>query len=116
MGGSARRNECTPALWRALLGVEKTSSKSSSSKRKRASWSFMCGRRGRRRAAADICGARAGWCDRGERWLAWASRSRLDTFVVLGRKGRFGFHGPEPHIALAMLNLGGYRPALPSRT
>jgi transposase len=83
-----------------------------------------------------------------ECWLTWASRSRLDSFVVLGRKVRrhltaihaalqegmsnalvesvntkirlitriaFGFHGPEPLIALAMLNLGGYRPALPGR-
>jgi transposase len=83
-----------------------------------------------------------------DRWLAWAARSRLGTFVVLGRKIRrhlpaihaaldeqvsnalvesvntkirlltrvaFGFHGPEPLIALAMLNLGGYRPALPGR-
>lgn len=83
-----------------------------------------------------------------DQWLAWASRSRLDTFVVLARKIRrhlpaihaaleqgisnalvesvntkirlitrvaFGFHGPEPLIALAMLNLGGYRPDLPGR-
>lgn len=82
------------------------------------------------------------------RWLSWASRSRLDTFVVLARKIRrhlpaihatleegmsnalvesvntkirlltrvaFGFHGPAPLIALAMLNLGGYRPDLPGR-
>jgi hypothetical protein len=27
----------------------------------------------------------------------------------------FGFAGPEPLIALAMLNLGGHRPALPGR-
>lgn len=83
------------------------------------------------------------------RWLAWASRSRLDAFVALGRKIRrhlgaihasleeglsnglvesvntkirlltrvaFGFHGPDPLIALAMLNLGGYRPDLPGRS
>ena len=84
-----------------------------------------------------------------DRWLSWASRSRLPTFVVLARKVRknlpaihaaleegmsnalvesvntkirlltrvaFGFHGPEPLIALALLNLGGYRPDLPGRT
>ena len=83
-----------------------------------------------------------------DRWLSWASRSRLDPFVGLARKIRrhlpairaaldqgmsnalvesantkirlltriaFGFHGPEPLIALAMLNLGGYRPDLPGR-
>lgn len=83
-----------------------------------------------------------------DRWLSWASRSRIDTFVVLAQKIRrhlpaihaaleegmsnalvesvntkirlitrvaFGFHGPEPLIALAMLNLGGYRPDLPHR-
>jgi transposase len=84
-----------------------------------------------------------------DRWLSWASRSRIETFVLLARKIRrhlpaihatlekqmsnalvesvntkirlltrvaFGFHGPEPLIALAMLNLGGYRPDLPGRT
>ncbi|PSL03280.1 transposase, partial [Haloactinopolyspora alba] len=84
-----------------------------------------------------------------QQWLAWASRSRINVFVVLGRKIRrhlpaihatltermsnaivesvntkirlltrvaFGFHGPEPLIALTMLNLGGYRPNLPGRT
>lgn len=84
-----------------------------------------------------------------DRWLSWASRSRIETFVLLARKVRrhlsaihatldeqmsnalvesvntkirlltrvaFGFHGPEPLIALAMLNLGGYRPDLPGRT
>ena len=83
-----------------------------------------------------------------DRWLSWASRSRIEPFVLLARKIRrhlpaihasleesmsnalvesvntkirlitrvaFGFHGPEPLIALAMLNLGGYRPDLPGR-
>ena len=83
-----------------------------------------------------------------DRWLAWASRSRIGPFVDLARKIRrhraaihaaldenmsnalvesvntkirlltrvaFGFHGPQPLIALAMLNLGGYRPDLPGR-
>lgn len=83
-----------------------------------------------------------------DRWLARASRSRLEAFVALGRKVRrylgtihavleeglsnelvesvnteirlltrvaFGFHGPEPLVASAMLNLGGYRPGLPGR-
>lgn len=84
-----------------------------------------------------------------ERWLSWASRCRIETFVLLAAKIRrhlpaihatlaeglsnarvesantkirllarvaFGFHGPEPLIALAMLSLGGYRPDLPGRT
>lgn len=84
-----------------------------------------------------------------DRWLAWAQRCRIDTYVLLGQKIRrhlpaihaaldegisnalvesvntkirlltriaFGFHGPEPLIALAMLHLGGYRPDLPGRT
>lgn len=36
-------------------------------------------------------------------------RIRLLTRVA------FGFHGPQPLIALAMLSLGGYRPPLPGR-
>lgn len=84
-----------------------------------------------------------------DRWLSWAARCRIETFVLLARKIRrhlpaihatldegmsnarvesantkirlltrvaFGFHGPEPLIALAMLSLGGYRPDLPGRT
>ena len=84
-----------------------------------------------------------------DRWLAWASPSRLNTFVVLARKIRrhllaihaalkegmsnalvesvntkirlltrvaFGFHGPEPLIALALLALGPNKPTLPART
>jgi len=83
-----------------------------------------------------------------DKWLAWARRCRIDTFVELGKKIRrnlpaihaaldeqlsnaivesvntkirlitrvaFGFHGPEPLIALAMLSLGGYKPPLPGR-
>ena len=83
-----------------------------------------------------------------DRWLSWAVRCRIDTFVELGRKIRrhrpqieaairedlsnalvestntkirvltrvaFGFHSAEALIALAMLNLGGYRPELPGR-
>jgi transposase len=82
------------------------------------------------------------------KWLAWASRSRIPQFIELGRKIRhyrpgieaalrnslsngliesvntklraiaraaFGFHGPEPMIALGMLALGGLRPSLPGR-
>jgi len=81
-------------------------------------------------------------------WLAWASRSRLPSFVELARKIRrhrrsidnmlehdlsnalvestntkirllmrmaFGFRNTDALIALAMLALGGYRPALPGR-
>ena len=84
-----------------------------------------------------------------ERWLAWASRSRLAAFVELARRIRrhrqaidatlthglsnalvestntkirlltrvaFGFHGPEPLIALALLALGPNKPTLPGRT
>ena len=83
-----------------------------------------------------------------DRWLSWARRCRIPSFVALAAKiGRhlcaihatleermsnaltesintkirlitrvaFGFHGPQPLIALAMLNLGGYRPELPGR-
>ena len=83
-----------------------------------------------------------------DRWLAWASRSRLAPFVELARRVRrhrqaidatldhglsnalvessntkirlltrvaFGFHGPQPLIALALLALGPQRPALPGR-
>jgi transposase len=84
-----------------------------------------------------------------DRWLAWARRSRLPSFVHLAKritKHReaieaslehglsqgliestntkirlltriaFGFHGPEPLIALAMLALGSHPPQLPGRT
>jgi len=83
-----------------------------------------------------------------ERWISWARRSRIESFVELQRRiiryrpaihasldhglsqGRveaintkirlltrlaFGFHSPEPLIALAMLALGGHRPVLPGR-
>jgi len=83
-----------------------------------------------------------------DRWISWARRSRLPSFVELQQrivKNRaaidaaldsalsnarieatntrirlltriaFGFHGPEPLIALAMLSLGGHAPPLPGR-
>ncbi len=84
-----------------------------------------------------------------DRWLSWARRSQLPSFVVLaGRIARhrqaidanlehglsqgliestntkirlltriaFGFHGPQPLIALALLALGSHPPQLPGRT
>jgi transposase len=39
-----------------------------------------------------------------------------NTKIRLLSRIAFGFHGPEPLIALAMLSLGGYRPQLPGRT
>jgi transposase len=84
-----------------------------------------------------------------DRWLSWARRSRLPSFVRLGQRIvtyratinntlehdlsnaliestntkirlltriAFGFRSAEALIALAMLSLGGYRPALPGRT
>jgi transposase len=81
-----------------------------------------------------------------DRWISWARRSRLHSFVALQQRISrhrkeiltaidhrlsngliesvnskirlitriaFGFHGPEPLIALAMLSLGGQPPALP---
>jgi transposase len=83
-----------------------------------------------------------------DRWISWARRSRLPSFIELQRrivKHRtaidaaldsglsnalieatntkirlltriaYGFHGPQPLIALALLSLGGHRPALPGR-
>ena len=84
-----------------------------------------------------------------DRWLSWARRSQLPSFVVLANKITrhrqaidanlehglsqgliestntkirlltriaFGFHGPQPLIALAMLALGSHPPQLPGRT
>ena len=39
-----------------------------------------------------------------------------NTKIRLLTRVAFGFHGPEPLIALAMLSLGGHRPALPGRS
>lgn len=83
-----------------------------------------------------------------EDWIAWARRSRIESFVKLQRtivsykteilasiehgmsngliesvntkirlitRMAFGFASPQALIALAMLNLGGHRPALPGR-
>jgi transposase len=83
-----------------------------------------------------------------KRWLSWAQRCRLPSFVQLRRRIltyrdqieatlehrlnqgliestntkirlltriAFGFHGPKPLIALALLALGGYPPRLPGR-
>jgi transposase len=84
-----------------------------------------------------------------DRWLSWARRSQLESFVYLAKKITrhreaieanlehglsqgliestntkirlltriaFGFHGPQPLIALAMLALGSHPPQLPGRT
>ena len=84
-----------------------------------------------------------------DRWLSWARRSQLPSFIHLAKritKHReaieanlehglsqgliestntkirlltriaFGFHGPQPLIALAMLALGSHPPRLPGRT
>ena len=84
-----------------------------------------------------------------DRWLSWARRSQLESFIHLAKritKHRqaidanlehglsqgliestntqirlltriaFGFHGPQPVIALAMLALGSHPPQLPGRT
>ena len=84
-----------------------------------------------------------------DRWLSWARRSRMQSYVELARKITkhrqaidhaldsgvsngliestntkirlltriaFGFHGPEPLIALALLALGSHPPVLPGRT
>ena len=84
-----------------------------------------------------------------DRWLAWASRSRLRAFIELAARIRrhrpaidatlehqlsnaiaestntkirlitrvaFGFHGPDPLIALALLAFGSHPPVLPGRT
>ncbi len=83
-----------------------------------------------------------------DRWLSWAQRSQIPSFVDLGRKIKrhraaidnnldsglsqgliestntkirlltriaFGFKGPEPLIALALLALGSHPPVLPGR-
>lgn len=83
-----------------------------------------------------------------DRWISWARRCRLPSFVKLARRVvrnreaiiasiehglsnalvesmntkirlivrmAFGFHSAEAIIALAMLSLGGHRPALPTR-
>jgi transposase len=83
-----------------------------------------------------------------DRWICWARRCRLPSFVKLARRVvrhreaivasiehglsnalvesmntkirlivriAFGFHSAEAIIALAIIGLGGYRPALPTR-
>lgn len=40
----------------------------------------------------------------------------VNTKIRLISRVTFGFRSPEALIALAMLNLGGHRPALPGRT
>ena len=83
-----------------------------------------------------------------DRWLSWARRSQLESFVHLAKRITnhrdainanlehglsqgliestntkirlltriaFGFHGPEPLIALALLALGSHPPQLPGR-
>lgn len=83
-----------------------------------------------------------------DRWIAWAQRCRIPSFVALAKRIRahrttinatldhglsqgliestntkirvlhrmaFGFRHPDALIALAMLALGGHRPALPNR-
>lgn len=50
-----------------------------------------------------------------EHGLSNARTESVNTRVRLITRVAFGFHGPEPVIALALLALGGYRPALPGR-
>ncbi|SEB27184.1 MULTISPECIES: ISL3 family transposase, partial [unclassified Mycobacterium] len=83
-----------------------------------------------------------------DRWISWARRCRIESFVLLQQRVTrhrtqilaaiehglsngliesvntkirlitrvaYGFATPEPLIALAMLTLGGHRPALPGR-
>ncbi|MDG5779772.1 transposase, partial [Mycolicibacterium fortuitum] len=83
-----------------------------------------------------------------DKWVCWARRCRIESFVLLQQRitrhrtqilasiehglsngliesantkirllvrMAFGFAAPEPLIALAMLTLGGHRPALPGR-
>jgi transposase len=84
-----------------------------------------------------------------DRWLSWARRSQLESFIHLAKRitkhrqaidanlehglsqgliestntkirlltrVAFGFHGPQPVIALALLALGSHPPQLPGRT
>ncbi len=50
-----------------------------------------------------------------EHGLSNALVESVNTKIRLLTRIAFGFHGPEPLIALAMLTLGGHRPALPGR-
>jgi transposase len=47
--------------------------------------------------------------------LSNARTEAVNTRIRLITRVAFGFHGPQPLIALAMLSLGGYRPPLPGR-
>ena len=51
-----------------------------------------------------------------EEGMSNARVESANTKIRLLTRIAFGFHGPEPLIALAMLSLGGYRPDLPGRT
>jgi transposase len=51
-----------------------------------------------------------------EHGLSNALVESTNTKIRLHTRIAFGFHGPEPLIALAMLALGGHRPVLPGRT
>jgi transposase len=50
-----------------------------------------------------------------EHGLSNARIEAVNTRIRLLTRIAFGFHGPKPLVALAMLSLGGYRPALPGR-
>ena len=50
-----------------------------------------------------------------EQGMSNALVESTNTKIRLITRIAFGFHGPEPLIALAMLSLGGYRPDLPGR-
>ncbi len=50
-----------------------------------------------------------------EHGLSNALVESTNTKIQLLTRIAFGFHGPEPRMALAMLSLGGHTPALPGR-
>ena len=54
-------------------------------------------------------------CRFGRRELGDGLVESVNTKIRLITRIAFGFHSPEPLIALAMLHLGGYRPTLPGR-
>lgn len=114
-------------LWRELLGVDKRTvayARCFRSKAKKASRHWIGGSPGRGAAASPVFVELAGGIVRHRQAIDAALDHGLwqgliestNTKIRLLTRIAFGFRSPEALIALAMLALGGRRPALPGRT
>jgi hypothetical protein len=70
---------------------------------------------GIRQAAEKHCDAYPVGPGRDRAWLSNGRAESVNTEFRLLTRIAFGLHGPDARVAMAMLSLGGHRPAIPHR-